>query len=276
MIFLTKLVNGVRNGANNSAVKTLKIVFSIAFAKTGSLSISIIIQVTLISCQNSKIPISAEITLNKTCARLSCLLDTAPPSEAITQVIVVPILDHITIAIDAGKVIILDANAAKVITLIAELDWIISVTMTHIRPNPQRDISLYAARSKLAFSASTLSFIKPIPINSKPNQTNNFPIHLSFSFLFPSNIMIPPTQMIGRAKADILNSQNHKYETKIELTVVHILAQIITQILFCNEISHAPKNHSNNKVTRELLCRTQVTTVHILSDFTAPLVYFSR
>jgi len=111
---------------------------------------------------------------------------------------------------DAGKVISHPASAAKVITDIALLDWITSVTITHMRPNHRNDISLYAARSKLALSVSTLSFINHIPINKSQNQTNNFPIRWTFSLLPPNNSIIPPIAMIGNAKADILNSPNHK------------------------------------------------------------------
>jgi hypothetical protein len=181
-----------------------------AFAKTGSFSISIIYQVSVISCRKKITPMIAEMTLNNTCATLSCLLDTAPHSEAITQVIVVPILDHMTIAIEAGKVIMFDARAAKVITLIALLDCITKVTITPIRPKPQRDMSLYAARSKLALSASTLSFINPIPMNNNPNHTSNLPIHLSFSLLLHSKMQIHPTPIIGRANEEILKAPNHR------------------------------------------------------------------
>lgn len=200
----------MRNGANIKAVQTLKMVLSIALANTGSWSISMMSQVSLISCRKKMIPIMAEITLNNTWATLSCLLETAPPSEAMTPVIVVPILDHITIAIDAGKVISPPASAAKVMTDIAELDCITSVTTTHIKPNHRRDMSLYAARSKLSLSVSTLSFINHIPMKSNPNHTSNFPIRFTFSLLPPNNIINHPTAMIGKANDEILNSPNHR------------------------------------------------------------------
>jgi hypothetical protein len=60
------LVNGKRNGANKSAVETLKIALSIALAKIGSCSIEIIIPVNDIYCQKKIIPITHEITLNNT------------------------------------------------------------------------------------------------------------------------------------------------------------------------------------------------------------------
>ncbi len=251
-------------------------VFKIAFANTGSDSMLIMYPVNLISCQKNTIHIIAEITLNRTWPTANCLFEDAPHSEAMTHVIVVPILDPITIAIDAGNQIIHDHKAAKVITLIAELDWIIKVTTAHISQKPRKDMSLYWARSKLALIASTLSFINPIQMKRSQNHTSNFPIHILFSLLPAVSIRIHHSAIIGSANEAILNSQNPRYDTKMELTVVHTFAQIITQILFCKLINHAHKNPRSNKVTRLLLCNTAVTTVHIDSDFTAPFVYFSK
>ncbi len=171
--------------------------FNTAFANTGFASISTINHVNLISCQKRSIQTTAENTLNITWNKDSCLLEIAPPNDAITQVSVVPIFDHITIAIDAGKVIIHDHNAANVITLMALLDWIITVTTVPSNQNHQSDISLYASRSKLALIASTLSFIKEIQMKSNPNHTRSFPRRTSFSLFHQNTRSIHPIAIIG-------------------------------------------------------------------------------
>lgn len=130
----------MRKNQKSIAVEVLNIALRTALAKTGSFSMGVIQLAREMYCQKKMIQMIAENRLKTTCAKASCLFPVFPPKEAMTEVAVVPMLAPITIATEAGKLIIPLARAVKVRTLVVLLDCITSVTMTHKRPNHHNDI----------------------------------------------------------------------------------------------------------------------------------------
>jgi len=187
----------------------LKIAFNTAFHMTRLSANHNTLSVRFTYCQKKTIQIIQEITLKSTWLSATFLLIVAHHSEAITPVNVVPIFEPITIAIDAGKVIIHELNAASVITHTALLDWIIAVTIIPSTQNFHSERSLYAERSKLALIASTLSFMKSNHKKRSQKPISNFAqlTHfLSLTKISANHQMA----IIGIANAEILKSPNQK------------------------------------------------------------------
>lgn len=100
--------------------------------------------------RNKITPMTADIALKSTCHIASCLLIACPPSEPRTAVNVVPMLAHITIAIDSGNPIIPALIAARVKTHVAVLDCKTTVATIPTIKNAGNQISVYAAKSNVA------------------------------------------------------------------------------------------------------------------------------
>lgn len=183
-------------------------------------------------------------------------------SDHIIAVIVVHKLDHTAIAIDAGKVISPQSNAARAIIPKAPLDCIITVTTIHNIPNHHKLISLYCVRSNVSLMTATLSFIQSNPTNKSQNQTSNLAARNRFSFL---RKIIPNHQIAirGNARSDILNSPNQISAAKRGNMGDQMFAPKITQMALWSCITPAPTKARINKLTRLLLCMTVVVHVHV-------------
>ncbi len=263
-------VNASKNGKNIMAVLTLKTKLSTALPITGSLTHRKVC-VNQMYGQNKTIPITAEITLNITCAKANCLFIVFPPREAKTPVKVVPIFAPITMAIDAGKSITPELIAAKVSTHMALLDCKTTVTKIPIRKKRGRPNWAYCAKSNVCCSISTLSFMKSSHKKSSPNPTSNvdhcFPV-----FPLVNKRLIHPIARIGKANVAILNSPNHNRATSNEVKVVPILAPMSTPMALLNLIIPAPTKAIAIKETKLLLCNSAVTNVPTSIEFQALLV----
>lgn len=123
-------------------------------------------------------------------------------------------------------------------------------------------------REKLAFKASTLSFMKSKPRKRSQNQTSNLAAKIQRLCLAKIKMM-PPIAIIGNAKADIEKSPKPSCATMMEDTVVPILAPIIMPIAFVSCSTPAPTNHSKIRETRLLLWRRAVARVPVMIDLKA-------
>jgi len=120
---------------------------------------------------------------------------------------------------------------------------------------------------------STFSFKKSIPKKNNPNHIRSLARY--DRYLLPDTIIIAHQIAIsGRAKADILNSQNHKYHTISPVAVDQILAPTSTPTAFTNFIIPALTNPRVSNEIRVLLFNIPVIIVPTNVAFHHLSVYF--
>lgn len=179
------------------------------------------------------------------------------------------------IATDAGKVIIPPHTAAIVMIPRAPLDDISAEKTAQSKPNHHNERCANDSISKLALSASTLSFIIPMPTKNNPNQIISFAYRSRFSFLI--NIrMSAPHAMSGYAKDPISNSLNQISAANSGSMGDQMFAPRMTPIAFWSCMIPAPVNARTRSDTSVLLWRTVVVHAPVQMAFRAVLVWFWR
>ncbi len=224
-------------------------------------------------CQKKIKEITTDRTLKSTWLAASWVFIRLPPNDPRTAGKVVPIVAPLPIATAAGKLIIPPSNAANVNMLTAPLELIIIVRINHRSPNHHRLKCLNCSIQNCPWRASTLPFIKSNHKNNNQNHTIIFATCCRFSD-FRNIKLIPPTAIIGKAKADILNSPNPIRAASRGSIGDQTFAHNNNQIPLLSAKIPAPAKAKISKDSRVLLCKRLVVQNHVKIDFRPVSVYF--
>lgn len=157
----------------------------------------------------------------------------------------------------------------------APLDCTSAVIIIPIIPNIHKFISLYCPKSNTLAITSILSFKKSIHKKNNPKPINSFAQYHRYLLLVTS-IITQPIAIKGRAKADILNSPNHKNQTINHVAVDPIFAPTKTPTALTNAIIPVLTNHRVRREMSVLLLSIPVIIVPVVTAFHPLSVYFCR
>ena len=183
------------------------------------------------------------VTLNTVWAIAALLADTFPTAAAMFAVIVVPIFSPSTIAAAISKGIHPKLTITRVRAMVALDDCRTIVRAVPIRtkmstePKPKSvHFWMNASASGWLPRSGTESFRAARPINSRAKPIMNSPMLLRLLFLDMKKTK--PTAMRGIARIE-MSAENPSRDISQAVTVVPILAPIITPIAFVSDRSPA-------------------------------------